>query len=147
MLAATFGTGQVAYSILWFALFFVELWLMFSVFVDIFRSHDLPGWAKALWVLFVLLVPLLGILAYFIVRGNKLRAHQIEARGGWSGGGGGAAGGWGGAPPAGPRSSTTRSAHDVVESLHRLADLRDRGELTADQYRRLRAELLDEEEP
>ena len=54
MIAATFGVGQVVYSILWFVLFFIEIWLMISVFIDIFRSHDLQGWAKALWVLLVL---------------------------------------------------------------------------------------------
>ena len=138
MLAATFGTGQVALSLLWLALFLVELWLMFSVFVDLFRSHDLAGWAKALWVLLVLLVPLVGILAYFVFRGDKLRAHQIEARSGWDG------------PAAGPAGRagdpSARSAHDVVASLHRLADLRDRGELTPEQYRRLRDELLGEDD-
>lgn len=137
--AAAFGTGQVALSILWFALFMVEMWLMLSVFVDIFRSHDLRGWAKALWVLFVLAVPLLGILAYFIVRGDKMRAHQLAARdggGGWAGRGSSfdQPPGWG--PPA------ARSPHDVIASLHRLAELRDRGEITADEYRRLRDELL-----
>ena len=47
MIASTFGDGQVAYSILWFFLFFIEVWLAVSIFIDIFRSHDLPGWAKA----------------------------------------------------------------------------------------------------
>lgn len=141
MLAAAFGTGQVAFSILWFALFLVEIWLMLSVFVDIFRSHDLRGWAKALWVLFVIAIPLLGILAYFILRGDKMRAHQLAAR---EGGGGWGGGGWGGPPPPG-WGGPPRSAHDVVASLHRLAELRDRGEITAEQYRRLRDELLGED--
>ena len=127
MLAAAFGTGQVAFSILWFALFVIEMWLMFSVFIDVFRSHDLRGWAKAAWVIFVLLVPLLGILAYLVLRGDKLRAHQREATGLWGGAGGG-----------------RPSAHDVVATLHRLAELRDRGDISADDYRRLRDEVLGE---
>ena len=45
---------------------------------DIFRSHDLKGWAKALWVLFVLVVPLIGILAYLIVRGDEMEDHAVE---------------------------------------------------------------------
>ncbi len=49
------------------------------VFFDIFRSNDLKGWAKALWVLFVLILPLIGILAYLIVRGDKMQSHVIEA--------------------------------------------------------------------
>src|SRR5580698_7516030 len=78
MIASTFGDGQVAYSILWFFLFFIEVWLSISIFIDIFRSHDLKGWAKAAWVIFIIM-PLIGILAYFIFRGNEMRAHQIQA--------------------------------------------------------------------
>jgi hypothetical protein len=128
ILATTYGAGQVAYDLLWFFLFFIELWLMVSIFIDIFRSHDLPGWAKALWVIFVLVIPLIGILAYLIVRGGQMRAHQLQ---GWR---------WPQATPSDP----PRSAHDVVDSLHRLADLRDRGEITGEQYTRLRNELLGE---
>ena len=47
---AEFGTGQVFWSMLWFFLFFIWIWLLIMVFGDIFRSHDLGGWAKALWV-------------------------------------------------------------------------------------------------
>jgi hypothetical protein len=138
LLATTYGAGQVAYDLLWFFLFVIEIWLMLSVFIDIFRSHDLPGWAKALWVVFVFAIPLIGILAYLIVRGGQMRAHQLQG-GQWL-------------PttrshfPGGPMGSTApaRSAHDVVDSLHRLADLRDRGEITSEQYTRLRKELLGE---
>lgn len=80
MLATTYGVGQVVYSILWFFLFFIEIWLVISIFIDIFRSHDLKGWQKALWILFVLVIPLIGILVYFIVRGDKMRAHQMQAQ-------------------------------------------------------------------
>jgi len=80
MFATSFGVGQVAYSILWFFLFFIEIWLMVSVFIDLFRSHDLKGWKKALWVVFVLVFPLIGILAYFIFRGDKMRAHQLQGQ-------------------------------------------------------------------
>src|SRR5271170_6054305 len=79
MIATTWGDGQVVYSILWFFLFFIEVWLSVSIFIDIFRSHDLKGWAKALWILLVIVLPLVGILAYFIFRGDKMRAHQVEA--------------------------------------------------------------------
>ncbi len=138
LLATTYGAGQVAYDLLWFFLFFIEIWLMLSIFVDIFRSHDLPGWAKALWVVFVLVIPLVGILAYLIVRGGQMRAHQLQS------------GHWSQMTRSNlwsePSGSTgpPRSAHDVIDSLHRLADLRDRGEITLEQYTRLRNELLGE---
>ena len=51
MLAAEWGSGQVFWSMLWFFLFFIWIWLLIIVFSDIFRSHDLSGWAKALWVI------------------------------------------------------------------------------------------------
>ena len=72
------GVGQFGYTILWLFLFVIEIWLMFMVFTDIFRSHDLKGWAKAVSVLFVLIVPLIRILAYLSVRGDKLEGHAIE---------------------------------------------------------------------
>ena len=79
MIASTWGDGQVVYSILWFFLFFIEVWLSISIFIDIFRSHDLKGWAKAAWIILVIVLPLVGILAYFIFRGDKMRAHQVQA--------------------------------------------------------------------
>ena len=59
---ATFGTGQVFWSMLWFFLFFIWIWLLLSsCFADIFRSHDLSGWAKALWTIFVIFLPTSGL--------------------------------------------------------------------------------------
>ena len=65
---ATFGTGQVFWSMLWFFLFFIWIWLLIVVFSDIFRSHDLSGWAKALWTIFVIFLPYLGVFVYLIAR-------------------------------------------------------------------------------
>ena len=76
-LLAEFGTGQVLWSMLWFFMFFIWIWLLIVVFGDIFRSHDLGGVAKTLWVIFVILVPFLGVFVYLIARGHKMS----EARG------------------------------------------------------------------
>jgi hypothetical protein len=129
MLAATFGVGQVVYSIFWFFLFFIEIWLMVSVFIDIFRSHDLKGWAKALWVLLVLVVPLLGILVYFIVRGDKMRAHQIQVQ-----------------------QSQEQSLSDYVrhaagrrspaDELSRLAELKRDGVISEEEFQQLKSEVM-----
>jgi heme exporter protein D len=48
------------------------------VFVDIFRSHDMGGFAKAIWVIFVIVLPLLGILIYLIARGSKMHEHAVQ---------------------------------------------------------------------
>lgn len=71
-LAADFGTGQVFLSILYFFLFFIWIWLLIVVFSDIFRSRDLGGIAKALWVIFVIVLPYLGVFVYLIARGHKM---------------------------------------------------------------------------
>jgi hypothetical protein len=78
ILADAFGTGQVFWSMLWFFFFFIEIWLLIMVFTDIFRSHDLGGLGKALWTIFVIVLPLLGILIYLIARGNKMAEHAVE---------------------------------------------------------------------
>src|SRR6188472_4397586 len=79
VLAAEWGTGEVFLSMIWFFLFFIWIWLLIVVFSDIFRSHDLSGWAKALWVLFVVFLPYLGVFVYLIARGRKMSEHAVEA--------------------------------------------------------------------
>ncbi len=78
LLAAEWGTGQVFWSMMWFFLFFIWIWLLVIVFTDVFRSHDLSGVAKALWVIFIILLPYLGVFVYLIARGHKMSG----ARGG-----------------------------------------------------------------
>ena len=61
-----------------FFLWVIWIWILILVFIDIFRSHDLSGWAKALWFLFVLFIPLIGVLVYLIARGGAM--HERAAR-------------------------------------------------------------------
>lgn len=129
MLAAQFGTGQVFWSILWFFLFFMWIMLLFQVTVDIFRSHDLSGGVKALWILFVIVFPYLGVLVYLIARGGKMHEHQVQAiqqdreavdqyiR----------------------QGSRTASAAD---ELTRLADLRSKGVIDDAEFATLKAKIL-----
>src|SRR5436190_4357093 len=79
MLLAEFGTGQVFWSMLWFFLFFIWIWLLIAIFGDIFRSQDLSGWGKALWSIFVIFLPYLGVFVYLIARGHKMQEHAVEA--------------------------------------------------------------------
>jgi hypothetical protein len=79
MVLADFGSGQVFWSMVWFTLFFIWIWLLFIVFGDIFRSRDLSGWGKALWTIFVIVVPYLGVFIYLIARGHKMQEHAVEA--------------------------------------------------------------------
>ena len=59
-------------------LWVIWIWILIYVFIDIFRSRDLSGWAKALWFLFVLLIPLIGVLVYLIVRGSSMHERAVQ---------------------------------------------------------------------
>jgi hypothetical protein len=78
MLTENWGVGQVLWSMVWFTLFFLWIWLLIAVFSDIFRSHDLGGGAKTLWTLFVIFLPYLGVFVYLIARGHKMSEHAME---------------------------------------------------------------------
>src|SRR3954465_15447272 len=77
-LDSDFGTGQVFWSMLWFFCFFIWITLLIRVFSDIFRSHEMSGMAKALWIVFVIVLPYLGVLVYLIARGKEMSQHSIE---------------------------------------------------------------------
>ena len=76
-LASDFGTGQVFLSFLWFFLFFIWIWLLIVVFSDLFRSHDLSGWAKAAWVIGIIILPYLGVLIYLIAEHQGMADRNI----------------------------------------------------------------------
>ena len=71
--------GDVFLSMLWFFLFFIWIWLLITVFADIFRSQDLSGWGKAAWSFFVIFLPYLGVFVYLIARGKKMGEHAQQA--------------------------------------------------------------------
>jgi hypothetical protein len=77
-LLATYTFGQALLTVLEFALLILWIWLAVTVVVDVFRSHDLSGWAKAGWVVLIVLLPLLGVLVYVIARGDKMKAHEVS---------------------------------------------------------------------
>ncbi len=78
LLAAQWGTGQVFFSILWFFLFMMWIWLIFVIFGDIVRSDDLSGGAKAIWSILIIFLPYLGIFAYLIIRGGGMAKRQAR---------------------------------------------------------------------
>lgn len=131
MLAADFGTGQVFWSMLWFFMFFIWIWLLFVVFGDIFRSPDLSGWGKALWSIFIIVVPYLGVFVYLIARGHKMQDHAMRQSA---------------AQEAAFRDyvqnvASTDSGGPAGE-ITKLADLRDRGVITEDEFQRAKARAI-----
>ena len=128
-LASDFGTGQVFLSMLWFFLFFIWIWLLIVVFSDLFRSHDLSGWAKAAWVIGIIIFPYLGVLVYLIARGHKMAEHAQQA-----------AEAQDLAAKAYIRDAVTTGS--TSDELAKLADLRAQGVLSEVEYQSLKAKLV-----
>ena len=78
VLADDFQVGQVFLSFLWFFLFFIWIWLLIMVFADLFRDHTTSGWAKAAWVIFIIVFPYLGVFVYLIARGGSMGKRAAE---------------------------------------------------------------------
>ncbi len=130
ILADDFGTGQVFWSILWFTMFFIWIWLLIVVFGDIFRSRDLGGFAKAIWVIGIIIVPYLGVFIYLIARGHKMHEHALEAAK---------------AQDEAARAyiqQAAGSAPSTADELQRLADLKERGVIDDAEFQRLKAKAL-----
>ena len=112
-------------------LWIIWIWILIWIFIDIFRSHDLSGWAKALWFLFVLFIPLIGVLVYLIVRGSSM--HERQARDMQQ-------------QDAEARRYIQQAAAEApastADQLTKLADLRDRGVISAEEFEREKAKVL-----
>jgi hypothetical protein len=80
MFAADFALGEALWSIFAIFMFVIWFWLIISVFSDLFRDHETSGWAKALWMLFIVFLPYLGIFVYLIARGGGMAERQIRAQ-------------------------------------------------------------------
>jgi hypothetical protein len=77
-LAGSFGNGDVLLWMLEFFLFVIWFWLLVMIFSDLFRDHEMSGWAKALWIILVIVLPFLGILIYLIVRGRGMAERNLK---------------------------------------------------------------------
>jgi Short C-terminal domain len=110
-------------------LWIIWIWILIWIFIDIFRSHDLSGWAKALWFLFVLFIPLIGVLVYLIVRGGSMHERAVQ--------------------DARQQDQQVREyvqqvagSGSTADQLTKLADLRDRGVITSEEFDREKAKIL-----
>ena len=118
------------WTILMIFLWVIWFWILITVFIDLFRSHDLNGWEKALWFIFVLILPLIGVLVYLIARGGKMHEHAAR--------------------DAQVQEQQFRqyvqeaagSGESTAEQLSKLADLRDRGVITPAEFESQKAKIL-----
>ena len=75
---AEWQVGQMLWSLIWFTMFFLWIWLVVRVFADIFRDHELGGAAKVIWIIFVIFLPFLGVFCYLLARGNGMAQRDIK---------------------------------------------------------------------
>jgi len=128
------STGYPVLDVFWtmfeiFA-FVIWFWLLFVVLTDVFRSSDLSGWGKAGWTIFVIFLPLIGILTYLIVRGRSMHersaqraAQQEEAFRSYV-------------------QETAGSSPSSADQLAKLADLRQRGVITSEEFEQEKTKVL-----
>ena len=119
----------VFWTILMIFLWVIWFWILITIIIDIFRSRDLSGWVKALWFVFILFLPLIGVLVYLIARGGKMHEHQArDAQ----------------LQEEQLRSYVQQAASEgsSADQLAKLADLRDRGVITAQEFDREKAKIL-----
>ncbi len=131
MLASSYPVLDAFLTMLYFFLFIIWIWLLIMVFMDIFRSHDMGGLAKAIWVIFVIVVPYLGVLVYLIARGSKMHeraaadaAQQQKAFDSYV------------------RQAAGTPGADTASQLSKLADLKSQGVLTDAEFDAQKAKIL-----
>jgi ABC-type multidrug transport system fused ATPase/permease subunit len=128
MLASTYPILDIFWTMLEIFLFVIWIYLIFMIFIDIFRSHDMGGLAKALWVIGLIILPFLGAFIYLIARGGKMHERAIEA------------------------AQAQQKAFDSyvqeaagtssADQLHKLADLKEKGVLTDAEFEAQKAKIL-----
>ena len=122
------GFFDIIWSIFWLFLMVAWFWVMISVVSDIFRSKDLNGISKAIWIGAVMLLPWLGVLAYLVLRGDKMEEHNRAAL----------------EKMEGAQRDYIRSVANVsaADELERLATLKEKGVLSDEEFEAQKAKVL-----
>ncbi len=126
------GLWEFLVSIFWFMILFAWIWLLIVILMDIFRDHEMSGWGKGLWVLFIIVVPWLGAIVYLIARGGKMheRAAAEAARSEEA------------FKQYVKETAAAGGASSTADELAKLADLRDKGALSAEDFEKAKAKVL-----
>ena len=129
MLASSYPILDLFWTMAMFFLLFFWIFILIQIIIDIFRSHDMGGFAKALWLIGILLFPLLGVLIYLIARGGKMHERQVQA------------------VQAQQKAmdqyiKETASSGSAADELAKLADLKNKGVLSDAEFEAQKAKLL-----
>jgi len=129
MPVAEFTLGDALLTVLEIFVFVIYFWILITIFGDLFRDHQLSGWAKAGWVVVIFLVPFLGMLIYLIARGEGMRERAVKEQ-------------------ADMRRHMDAYIRDTaggsspVDELHKLSELKDKGAISDAEFERAKAKLL-----
>jgi Phospholipase_D-nuclease N-terminal/Short C-terminal domain len=120
--------GELLLVVVEIFFFVIWIWILFTIITDLFRDHEMSGWAKALWILFLVFIPFLTGLVYLIVRGSGMRDRAIKAQ-----------------TDAKKHFDeyVQEQAHtSPADELHKLNDLREKGALSQAEFDQAKAKLL-----
>ena len=119
MLAYTYPLLDFFWTMLGFFIFFIWIYLLIVVFSDIFRSHDMGGGVKALWLIFVIILPYLGVLIYLIARGGSMHERALKQA-----------------------EQQQTAGGNSADELAKLADLKAKGVLTDAEFEAQKAKVI-----
>lgn len=126
---ADISFGEILLVALEIFFFVVWIWILITILSDLFRDHEISGWAKAAWVLFLVFIPFLTALIYLIARGEGMRDRTIKAQ----------------ADAKKHFDEYVREqAHtgSPADELHKLAELKDKGAISQEEFDRAKTKLL-----
>lgn len=128
MFLANISFGELLLIVVEIFLFVIWVWILFAIIADLFRDHEMSGWAKALWIFLLVFIPFLSALVYLIVRGDGMRDRTIKAQ----------------AEAKQHLDSYVRQAahSSPADELHKLDELRSKGALTDTEFERAKQKLL-----
>lgn len=125
---ASYNLGDALLTVLSIFFIVIWIWILITVLIDLFRDHELSGWWKAVWVFFLVFLPVITVLIYLIARGNGMRdraiAEQRHMR------------------EASDEYIRSVASSSPVDQLHRLDELRARGAISQEEFDRLKARVL-----
>jgi hypothetical protein len=125
---ADISFGELLLIVVEIFFFVIWIWILFTIITDLFRDHEMSGWGKALWILFLVFIPFLTALVYLIARGSGMRDRTIKAQ-------------------AEAKKHfdeyVTQQAHTTpADELHKLNELKEKGALSDEEFQKAKDKLL-----
>ena len=125
---ADYGLGEALLTVLSIFFIVIWIWILITVLIDLFRDHELSGWLKAVWVFFLVFLPVITVLIYLIARGRGMRDRAISEQKHLQ--------------QAQQEYIRSVAGGSPVDELHKLNELRERGAISQDEFERLKARAL-----